>query len=57
MSHSSDPIRDPITFHHLRIERPLVVVALRATGTDPDADRLVEIGALRVDPGPAFTSF
>lgn len=35
---------------NLNLERPLVVFDLETTGTDVDADRIVEISAVRVEP-------
>jgi DNA polymerase-3 subunit epsilon len=38
-------------FRRLRLSRPLCAVDLETTGTDPRADRVVEAGVVRVDPG------
>jgi hypothetical protein len=40
----------PREFQRLQLGRPLAVVFARATGPDPEADRLVEIGVLRLAP-------
>ena len=56
MTATHDPARDLPEFRRLRLDRPLAFLALRATGDDPDADRLVEVAVLRADPGPAFAS-
>jgi DNA polymerase-3 subunit epsilon len=38
-------------FRRLRLDRPLCAVDLETTGTDPRADRVVEVGVVRVEPG------
>ena len=38
-------------FRRLRVDRPLCAVDLETTGTDLRADRVVEVGVVRVDPG------
>jgi DNA polymerase III subunit epsilon len=37
-------------FNNLKLERPLAVIDLETTGTDPQADRIVEISVLKVSP-------
>ena len=37
-------------FKHLRLERPLIVIDLETTGTDPQNDRIVEFAVLRIEP-------
>lgn len=41
----------------LQLDRPLVFLDLEATGVNPDEDRIVQIGALKVKPGGAFTTY
>lgn len=36
---------------HLRLERPLVTLQLKATGQDPAVDRILEISAIKLMPG------
>jgi DNA polymerase-3 subunit epsilon len=36
---------------NLTLERPLAVLDLETTGTDPDKDRIVEVSVLRLSPG------
>jgi DNA polymerase-3 subunit epsilon len=36
---------------NLKFDRPLVVLDLETTGTDPATDRIVEVSAIRVEPG------
>lgn len=37
-------------FRHLSLSRPLAVIDLETTGTDPKADRVVEISVCRIEP-------
>jgi DNA polymerase-3 subunit epsilon len=37
-------------FKHLVLEKPLALIDLESTGTDPQSDRIVEIGILKVTP-------
>lgn len=38
-------------FRNLKVERPLAILDLETTGVDPKADRIVEVGVLKVLPG------
>jgi DNA polymerase III subunit epsilon len=40
-----------ISFRRLRLARPLCAVDVETTGTDPRADRIIEVGAVRLEPG------
>ena len=44
-------------FKHLRLKRPLAVVGLETTGTQPATDRVIEIAVLRLDPRQQPVSF
>jgi DNA polymerase-3 subunit epsilon len=37
-------------FKNIRLDRPLAVLDLETTGTDPKLDRVIEIGVLKVRP-------
>lgn len=39
-----------LTFKYLRLKRPLAVIDLESTGTNPWTDRIVQIAALRFEP-------
>jgi DNA polymerase-3 subunit epsilon len=39
----------------IKLDRPLVVFDIEATGISPRADRIIELAAIRVDPGGAET--
>src|SRR4051812_37858797 len=45
-----EPPTMPRTFAHLRIQRPLAVIAIHATGHDTRIDRIVEIAVIRFEP-------
>jgi DNA polymerase-3 subunit epsilon len=47
----------PIRRDALRLERPLAVLDLEATGVDVSADRVVEVAVLRVGPDGGRTIF
>src|SRR5262245_58208596 len=46
-----------IRLDHLRLVRPLVALDAETTGLDPSTDRIVEIAALRLNPGAVTTAF
>src|SRR5947209_8755061 len=45
-----DPTREDRVFKNLIISRPLAVLDLETTGTDPQTARIVEISVLRLTP-------
>src|SRR5262245_7531269 len=40
-----------IRLHHLRVTRPLIAVDCETTGIDPTTARIVELAAIRLEPG------
>jgi len=47
----------PFTLRHLELERDLAVLDLETTGVDPGADRIVEVGVLKLAPGAEAIRF
>ena len=39
------------TLRNIELRRPLAVLDIKATGTRPDADRIVQVGIIRIEPG------
>ena len=46
----NNPERRTPMFKHLTLTRPLAVIDLETTGTDPQTDRIVEVSVLKVYP-------
>lgn len=44
-------------FHRVKLERPIVILDVETTGLSVDADRIVELGAVKIRPDLQITAY